>query len=163
MTNSSLFSTKNEYISHVNEISTVSFEPTIREMFTGKWEVFNDPMLDPHLIPDDPMEREGLRIMLLVSTLHDNNGRIEMKLNYQKVSRYYYNEHEQKGGFLTLCAGTMVGSLRVFFCWNLTKEDIEKYDNFGSLEFITENDFKVAFFTDMVLLPIICVLGLIGK
>ena len=162
MTNSSLFSTKSEHIYHFNEMSTVSFEPTTREIFTGKWEVFNDPMLDPRLIPDDPMERELLRIMLLVSTWYEDNGIIYMKVNYKKASRYYYNEHEEKGGFLTLCAGTMVGSWKFFTCWNLTKEEIDRYNNFGTFKYITDNKIKVAFFTDMVLLPIICVLGLIG-
>ena len=149
------------FFSPLNEISTTSFEATTREVFSGKWEVFNDPMLDPRLIPDDPMEREGLKTMLLVSNWFDNNGVIQMKVDYQKVMRYYYTEHEEKDGFLTLCGGTMIGSWRLLICFNLTKEEIDKFDNYGTLEYILENN-KEAFLSDMILLPIIGLVGVIG-
>ena len=40
-----------ESLQHNTNISTT--EVMTREVFTGRWSVFNDPMLDPRLIPDD--------------------------------------------------------------------------------------------------------------
>ena len=119
-------------------------------------------MLDPRLIPDDPMEREGLRTLLLVSNWYDDNGIITMKLDYHKVMLYYYNEHQQKDDILRLCGGTMIDSLKVFFCWNFTKDHIDKSDSYGTFEYIMENT-KETFLLDTILLPIICLTGTIGK
>ena len=157
--NQSLFSTKS--FPPVKEIITTSFETTTREVFTGRWEVFNDPLLDPRLISDDPVEREGLRTLLLNSNWFDNNDIIQMTIDYQKVRTYFYTEHEQKDGYLTLCGGAMFGSDRFFTCWNMTKEDIDKYDTYGTFKFIVENNI-VAFVSDMVILLIVGTLGLIG-
>ena len=145
----------------MNEIITTSFETTTREMFTGRWEVFNDPLLDPRLIPDDPVEREGLRTVLLNSNWFDNKGITQLKINYQKLRTYFYTEHEQKDGYLTLCGGATVGSWIFFTCWNLTKEDIDRYDDYGTFKFIIEKN-KAAFYCDMVILPVICLLGVTG-
>ena len=159
LVNRSLFSTKS--LPPVNEIKTTSLETTTREVFTGRWEVFNDPMLDPRLIPDDPMEREGLRTLLLVSAWYDDNGITMMKLDFHKLMLYYYNEYQQKDDILTHCGGAMIGSVKVFFCWNETKDTIDKTDSFGTFEYIMENT-KEAFVSDMVILPIIWLIGTVG-
>ena len=158
--NQLLFSTKS--LPPVNEIMTSSFETPTREIFTGRWEVFNDPLLDPRLIPDDPVEREGLRTMLLVSNWYDDNGIITMKIDYHKVMLYYYNEHQQKDDILRLCGGTMIGSQKVFLCWNYTKNQIDKRDSYGTFEYIMANT-KETFLLDTILFPIICLTGTIGK
>ena len=62
---------------------------------------------------------------------------------------------------LRLCGGAMIGSWKFFTCWNLTKEHIDKYDNYGTLEYILEH-YKEAFLSDMFLLPIIGLVGVIG-
>ena len=140
---------------------TTSIQSTTREVFTGKWEVFNDPFLDPRIIPDDPMEREWLRNTLLVSTWYNNKGIMQLKIDYQEVLRYYYTEHNQKDGMLRFCTGAMIGSSRIFVCWNMTKEDIDKHDTYGTLQFLIDTNGE-AFYSDMVILPIVCIIGVTG-
>ena len=159
--NYSILTSKYESFNSINELSTTSFESTTKEVFSGRWEVFNDPLLDPRLIPDDPVEREGLRTVLLNSNWFDNNGITQPKLDYQKLQTYYYTEHKQKDGFLLLCGGATVGSWIFFTCWNMTKEQIDKFDDYGTLKFIMESN-KAAFYSDIVILPIICLLGVTG-
>ena len=91
------------------------------------------------------MEREWLRNMLLVSKWVDSGGTIQMRIDYQELMRYYYTEHDQKDGMLTLCGGAMIGSYKFFTCWNMTKEHIDKSDNYGTLEYISLRIIKKLF------------------
>ena len=81
-------------------VTILEGQQTTREVFTGRWAVFNDPRVHPRLIPDDPVEREGLRVVLLVSTwITDNVGGYKtyaLKMNHDKLMRYYYTEHGEQ-------------------------------------------------------------------
>ena len=128
--------------SSMQNIST-TMETVTREMFTGRWEVFNDPLLDPRLIPDDPEQREGLRVMLLCSNWYSTvifgYDVINMDLSYQKLMQYYYKEFGNTDGYLTLCYGAMVGTYKSFACFNVTKAEIDANDDYGTFQWVFEN------------------------
>lgn len=146
--------------------TTITVEASTREVFTGRWAVFNDPNLHPSLIPDSLEEREGLRVVLLVSSwttiTYGGYTAPMMKINHEKLMRYYYTEHQEKNGYITLCAGLVAGPHRSFFCYNQTKQAIDKYAKYQTFDFVWENS-KEAFLSDMIILPVIFVIGSIGK
>lgn len=146
--------------------ATATMETVTQEIFTGRWEVFNDPLLDRRLIPDDPAQREGLRVMLLVSTwftqvIHGYDV-INMKLNYQKLMHYYYQEFGNVDGYITLCYGAMVGPFKIFSCLNITKEQIDANDDYGTFQWVWEN-LKAAFLVDIIIMPLIFLIGIFGE
>ena len=153
-------------IPQITGLSTTETEMQTREVFTGRWSVFNDPMLDPRLIPDDPEQREGLRVTLLVSTWapYDLDGNIAyiIKVNKQKLKEYYYREHRAKDGYITLCTGVMCGSHKIFICYNTSQEKIDKYATYQTFDFVMEN-LKEAFLTDMIIMPLVFIFGVFGK
>ena len=156
-----------ESLQHDTNTSTAEAELITREVFTGKRSVFNDPMLDPRLIPDDPVEREGLRVALLVSTwrpLDLGEFKINiMKINHEKLMQYYYSEYGAQNGYITLCAGyLMPGDTKDLFCYNVTQKELDKYATYQTFDFIMEN-VKEAFLTDMVVLPLVFIFGIFGK
>ena len=126
--------------------------------------MFNDPKLDPRLIPDDPVEGEGLRVMLLVSTWApyevDGHKTYVMKVNKQKLMQYYYSEHGAKNGYITLCSGVMRGSQKIFFCYNTSQEELDKYATYQTFDFVMEN-VKEAFLTDMITMPLVFIFGVL--
>ena len=146
--------------------TTPGAQQTTREIFTGRWAVFNDPLLDHRLIPDDPVNREGLRIALLVSTWTTREIGIykvpTLAVDFEKLMRYYYTEHEEKDGYIPLCIGGVIGPSVELYCWNSTKEDVDKYAKYRTFEFVLENT-KEAFISDMVVLPLVFILGVFGK
>ena len=128
--------------------------------------MFNDPMLDPRLIPDDPVEREALRVILLVSTWApfelDGHKTYIMKVNHQKLMEYYYGEHGAKSGYITLCGGVMLGPQKVFICYNTSQEGLDKYAKYQTFDFVMEN-IKEAFLTDVIIMPLVFIFGVFGK
>ena len=52
-----------DFTSDPQEISTEKS----RYIYTGRWSVFNDPNLDQSIRPDDEVQREALRVGLLVT------------------------------------------------------------------------------------------------
>ena len=150
------------------EVSTsvTKDESVTIEIFTGRWEVFNDPLLDRRLIPDDPVQRQGLRVTLLISTwftqvIHGYEI-MNMKISYQKLKQYYDEEIGDPDGCITLCYGAFVGPTKFFSCFNITKAEIDKASDYGTFKWVLEN-LKTAFILDMVILPIVFLLGTFGK
>ena len=93
-----LLTQNNGALTYPAEVSTsvTADESVTIEIFTGCWEVFNDPLLDRRLIPDDPVQREGLGVTLLFSTwftqvIHGYEI-MNMKISYQKLKQYYDEE-----------------------------------------------------------------------
>ena len=152
-------------VSSMLNIST-TMETVTREIFTGRWEVFNDPLLDPKLIPDDPDQREGLRVMLLCSTLYSTviSGYdvISMKIDYHRLMEYYYKEYNNTGGYITLCYGAMRGTNKYFSCVNITKAEIDAHDDYGTFNWVLEN-LRTAFISDIIMMPLIFLIGIFGK
>ena len=104
---------------------------------------------------------------VLCSTWHPMvyNGfpTITMKLNHEKVMRYYYTEYGQREVYLTMCFGLMTAPNTKFFtCFNSTKEAIDKYATYQTFDYIMEN-LKEAFISDLVIMPLIFILGIFGK
>ena len=155
-------------LTYTAEVSTslTTHESVTMEIFTGRWEVFNDPLLDRRLIPDDPAQREGLRVTLLCSAwftqVIQGYDVINMKLNNQKLKHYYYEEIRDPDGYITLCYGAIVGPFKVFSCFNMTKAEIDKASDYGTFKWVLEN-FKTPFILEMVILPIIFLLGTFGR
>ena len=151
--------------SPLQNVST-TMDTVTRESFTGRYEVFNDPLLDHRLIPDDPAEREGLRVMLLVSNWYSTvifgYDVINMDLNYQKLMQYYYKEFGNTDGYITLCYGAMVGTYKSFNCFNVTKAEIDANDDYGTFRWVFENA-KTAFLSDIIIMPLIFFIGIFGK
>ena len=53
-------------VNSTTEPQEISTEKS-RHIYTGRWSVFNDPNLDQSIIPDDEVQREALRVGLLVT------------------------------------------------------------------------------------------------
>ena len=136
---------------------------TNREMFTGRWSIFNDPNLNPDVIPDDKERREGLRVGLLVSSwesTHIGSTRFGMKLDIPKLIHYFYTQHDINKP-LRLCFIRRFGTTDILSCLNFTKALVDSQDKRRSFDFIWKHN-KHMFLTTMTLLPLISVTGIFG-
>ena len=93
--------------------------------------------------------------MLLISTwftqvIHGYEI-MNMKISYQKLKQYYDEEIGDPDGYITLCYGAIVGPFK-----------IDKTSDYGTFKCVLEN-LKTVFILDMVILPIIFLLGTFGK
>ena len=155
-----------ELLTQSDGTSVTADESVSIEIFTGRWEVFTDPLLDRRLIPDDPVQREGLGVALLISTwftqvIHGYEI-MNMKISYQKLKQYYDEEIGDPDGYITLCYGAIVGPFKFFSCFKIRKAEIDKASDYGTFKCVLEN-LKTVFILDMVILPIIFLLGTFGK
>ena len=74
---------------------------------------------------------------------------------------YYYREHGAKNGYITLCIGVMLGSQKIFICYNTSQEALDKYATYQTFDFVMAN-VKEAFLTDMIILPLVLIFGVFG-
>ena len=66
--------------------------------------------------------------------------------------QYYYSEYGARNGYITVCIGYMMpGDTKEFICYNVTQQELDKYDTYQTFDFIMEN-VKETFLIDMVVL-----------
>ena len=128
--------------------------------------MFNDPNLDQSIIPDDEVQREGLRVGLLVSDWgYRKVGSLTIFgtiLDNSKLVTYYYTQHVNINQPLFTCRPLQYeGSPQFIYCLSYTKERIEKLDFRGTFQYIWEFQ-RDKFLVDIVILPLVSLIGIFG-
>ncbi len=59
---------------------------TARPVFTGRWAVFNDPLLPLSMIPDDPAQREGLRVGMVLGVWTEDYGKYGQFVRFKRIT-----------------------------------------------------------------------------